>query len=377
MVDFQCKARYNWEDLLEITRLLRAPGGCPWDREQTHDSIRRNFLEETYEVLDALDRDDPHAMCEELGDILMQVALHAQIEAEQGRFTMEDVVDGVSQKLVYRHPHVFGAARADTTEEVLTNWEALKRTEKGQRSTADAIEAVPHTLPALWRAEKIASKTAKAGFDWSSAVSALGKLEEEVRELRQALEAGGPAEASHGVREELGDLLFISAKIGQMSGVDPEEALHLACDKFDRRFRRVETAAEAPAGIHRGGAGGSLEERQGTVLNASALRNKWKYQRFFRRINQMNKAELINAVAASADVSRKDTEAVITAMLDTITEALKQGDKVQLVGFGSFEVKKRAARIGRNPRTKEEIEIPATVLPVFKAGKLLKDTISK
>lgn len=246
MVDFQCKARYNWEDLLEITRLLRAPGGCPWDREQTHDSIRRNFLEETYEVLDALDRDDPHAMCEELGDILMQVVLHAQIEAEQGRFTMEDVVDGVSQKLVYRHPHVFGAARADTTEEVLTNWEALKRTEKGQRSTADAIEAVPHTLPALWRAEKIASKTAKAGFDWSSAVSALGKLEEEVRELRQALEAGGPAEASHGVREELGDLLFISAKIGQMSGVDPEEALHLACDKFDRRFRRVETAADKP-----------------------------------------------------------------------------------------------------------------------------------
>ena len=113
-------------------------------------------------------------------------------------------------------------------------------------STADAIEAVPHTLPALWRAEKIASKTAKAGFDWSSAVSALGKLEEEVRELRQALETGGPAEASHGVREELGDLLFISAKIGQMSGVDPEEALHLACDKFDRRFRRVETAADKP-----------------------------------------------------------------------------------------------------------------------------------
>ncbi len=246
MVDFQCKPRYGWEDLLEITRLLRAPGGCPWDREQTHESVRRNFLEETYEVLDALDRDDPHDMCEELGDILMQVALHTQIETERGRFTMDDVVDGVAQKLVYRHPHVFGAARADTSEEVLVNWEALKRTEKGQRSTADAIESVPHTLPALWRAEKIASKTAKAGFDWSSAVSALGKLEEEVRELRQALEAGGPADAPHGVQEELGDLLFIAAKIGQMSGVDPEEALHLACDKFDRRFRRVETAADKP-----------------------------------------------------------------------------------------------------------------------------------
>jgi len=158
MVDFQCKARYGWEDLLEITRLLRAPGGCPWDREQTHASIRRNFLEETYEVLDALDRDDPHDMCEELGDILMQVALHTQIEVEQGRFTMDDVVDGVAKKLVYRHPHVFGAVQADTTEEVLVNWESLKRTEKGQRSTADAIESVPHTLPALWRAEKISSK---------------------------------------------------------------------------------------------------------------------------------------------------------------------------------------------------------------------------
>ena len=165
MVDFQWKSRYDWEDLLEITRLLRAPGGCPWDREQTHDSIRRNFLEETYEVLDALDRDDPHAMCEELGDLLMQVALHAQIEAEQGRFTMSDVVDGVAQKLVYRHPHVFGTVEVENSQEVLLNWEALKRKEKSQTTTADAIEAVPHTLPALWRAEKIGSKTAKAGFD--------------------------------------------------------------------------------------------------------------------------------------------------------------------------------------------------------------------
>ena len=248
MVDFQCKRRYGWADFLEIMRLLRAPGGCPWDAEQTHGSIRRNFLEETYEVLDALDRDDPHGMCEELGDILMQVALHTQMEAERGRFTMGDVVDGVSKKLVYRHPHVFGGTRADTAEEVLVNWEALKRTEKGQRSTTDAIEAVPHTLPALWRAEKIGSKTAKAGFDWSSALSALGKLEEEVRELREALEAGAAADEPHGVREELGDLLFITAKVAQMSGVDPEDALHRACDKFDGRFRRVEVLADKPLG---------------------------------------------------------------------------------------------------------------------------------
>ncbi len=246
MVDFQCKRHYNWEDFLEIMRLLRAPGGCPWDAEQTHGSIRRNFLEETYEVLDALDRDDPVDLCEELGDVLMQVAFHAQIETEQGRFTMSDVVDGVAQKLVYRHPHVFGTVEVENSQEVLLNWEALKRKEKSQTTTADAIEAVPHTLPALWRAEKIGSKTAKAGFDWSSALSALGKLEEEVRELRTALEAGAPVDEPHGVREELGDLLFITAKVAQMSGVDPEDALHRACDKFDGRFRRVEAIANRP-----------------------------------------------------------------------------------------------------------------------------------
>lgn len=247
MVDFQCKPHYGWEDFLEIMRLLRAPGGCPWDAEQTHSSIRRNFLEETCEVLDAIDHDDPHAMCEELGDILMQVVFHAQIEAERGRFTMDDVVDGVARKMVFRHPHVFGGTmRADNSEQVLANWEVLKRQEKGQRSTADAIEAVPHTLPALWRAEKIMGKTVKAGFNWDSVSGALDKLEEEVRELRQAVETGRAAEAAHGVREELGDTLLITSKIAQMSGVDPEDALHRACDKFDARFRRVEEATDRP-----------------------------------------------------------------------------------------------------------------------------------
>ena len=150
MVEFQRKDFYSYEDFLEIMRLLRAPGGCPWDREQTHSSIRRNFLEETYEVLDAIDHDDASGMCEELGDVLMQVAFHAQIEAERGRFTMANVVDGVARKLVYRHPHVFGDVQADTSQQVLANWDVLKRREKGQRSTADAVEAVPHTLPALW-----------------------------------------------------------------------------------------------------------------------------------------------------------------------------------------------------------------------------------
>nr|WP_325183439.1 nucleoside triphosphate pyrophosphohydrolase [uncultured Oscillibacter sp.] len=246
MVDFQSKSRYGWEDFLEIMRLLRAPGGCPWDAEQTHGSIRRNFLEETYEALDAIDRDDAGGMREELGDVLMQVAFHAQIEAERGRFTMDDVVDGVSQKLVYRHPHVFGDVRVEDSREVLVNWDALKRKEKSQTSTADAIEAVPHTLPALWRAEKISSKATKAGFRWDSASGALGKLEEEAGELRRAVEAGGDASLPHGVREELGDLLFIAANLAQLVGVDPEDALHRACDKFDGRFRRMEESADKP-----------------------------------------------------------------------------------------------------------------------------------
>ena len=247
MVDFQCKSRYDYEDFLTVMRLLRGPGGCPWDAEQTHQSIRRNFLEETYEVIDALDKDSAPDMCEELGDVLMQVVFHAIMEEEQGRFTMADVVDGVTKKMIFRHPHVFGGGMtADTSEQVLTNWEVLKREEKGQASTADAIEAVPHTLPALWRAEKVQKKAAKAGFDWPGALAVLDKLEEEVRELRAALERGGSADEPHGVREELGDALFMAAKVGQMCAVDPEDALHRACDKFDRRFRYVEKHAQSP-----------------------------------------------------------------------------------------------------------------------------------
>ena len=246
MVDFQCKRRYDWEDFLRIMRLLRSPGGCPWDAEQTHQSIRRNFLEETYEALAALDRDDPADMCEELGDVLMQVVFHATIEEERGRFTMAAVVDGVAQKMVYRHPHVFGTVHVDNSDQVLVNWEKLKRTEKGQASTADAIEAVPHTLPALWRAEKVQKKAAKAGFDWDDPLRALDKLEEEVRELRAAMESGKAPEDPHGLREELGDVLFMAAKIGQMTGTDPEDALHRSCDKFDSRFRFVEESADKP-----------------------------------------------------------------------------------------------------------------------------------
>lgn len=200
MVNFQRKQRYGWEDLLTIMHLLRAPEGCPWDREQTHQSIRRNFLEETYEALDAIDRNDTPGMCEELGDVLLQVVFHSVMEEEQGRFTADDVVDGVAQKLVFRHPHVFGAAEAADSAQALEGWEAQKKKEKGFTSPADAVEAVPHTLPALWRAEKIVSRSVKAGFNWDSAAGALDKLDEETAELRQAVEAGQPVDSPHGIR---------------------------------------------------------------------------------------------------------------------------------------------------------------------------------
>ena len=151
------KSRYTLEDLKEIITILRAPDGCPWDREQTHESNRRNFLEEAYEAAEAFDLDDPELMKEELGDVLMQVLFNIHMEEEAGRFTTDDVTDHVVRKLIFRHPHVFGTAAADTSEEVLVNWEALKRQEKGQQTTADAMDAVARSLPALWRADKLQS----------------------------------------------------------------------------------------------------------------------------------------------------------------------------------------------------------------------------
>lgn len=159
---------------------------------------------------------------------------------------MANVVDGVARKLVYRHPHVFGDVQADTSQQVLANWDVLKRREKGQRSTADAVEAVPHTLPACGGRKRFSPRPPRPALTGPSSLQALDKLEEEVRELRAALEAGQAADAPHGIREELGDTLFMAAKIAQMSGVDPEDALHRACDKFDRRFRAVEEAADKP-----------------------------------------------------------------------------------------------------------------------------------
>jgi len=237
MVNFLKKDVYRFEDLVEILRILRAPDGCPWDRVQTHLSNRRNFLEEAYEAAEAFDRDDPALMCEELGDMLMQVLFNIHIEEDAGRFTLDDVTDHICRKLIFRHPHVFGNEKAETSEQVLDNWDKLKREEKGQRTAADAMDSVARTLPALWRADKLQSKAEKAGFRFRDSDGSLDKLEEEVRELREAVTR------DTNVEEELGDVLFAAVNAGRYRDVDPEAALNAACEKFIRRFRAVEHAA--------------------------------------------------------------------------------------------------------------------------------------
>ena len=239
MINFVRKPQYGYEDLLEIIRLLRSEDGCPWDKAQTHQSIRRGLLEEAYEAAEAIDNDDPVLLKEELGDVLMQVVFHADIESDAGRFTIDDVCDGVVKKLLFRHPHVFGSEHEDSPESVLVSWDKLKRQEKGQKTVADSMDSVARSLPGLWRAEKLQNKAASAGFEWPDVQGALDKLEEEVAELRRAVEEGGD------VPEELGDVLFAAVKVGRFCACDPEDAVNGTCEKFIRRFRAVENGAAA------------------------------------------------------------------------------------------------------------------------------------
>ena len=239
MVDLVSKKSYDINDLIRIVKILRAPGGCQWDGEQTHQSIRRNFLEEAYEVAEAIDQESTEHLQEELGDVLLQVVFHASIEEDAGRFDMNDVADGISKKLIYRHPHVFGSVNVSSTDEILSNWEELKKAEKGQASQADAVDAVARSLPALWRAEKVQKKAAKVGFDWDDVSGAMDKLSEEVYELKDAMEGRGAP------FEELGDLLFAAVNVARFLHVDPEDALQAASDKFAARFRRVEETVTA------------------------------------------------------------------------------------------------------------------------------------
>lgn len=240
MVDFQFKDRYDVYDLVEIMRILRAPGGCPWDAEQTHESIKKNLIEETYEVIEAINKNDKELLCEELGDTLMQVVFHSQMENEAGAFDFNDVSNGVCQKLIERHPHVFDKVSVSGVDDVLTNWDAIKRKSKGQKSTTQSMLSVPRELPALMRATKIQKKAADVGFDWKDVSGALDKLEEEIAELRAAIAAGD----KENTEEELGDVLFSAVNVSRFVKSDAEEALTSASDKFLSRFATVEKLAK-------------------------------------------------------------------------------------------------------------------------------------
>ncbi len=233
--DFVQKDKYGVDDLRLLVAALRAEDGCPWDKVQTHRSIRRDFLEECYELAEAIDEDDAAHLREELGDVLMHVFFHAGIEEDAGRFDADEVADAECKKLIFRHPHVFSGGKADTPEEVLSTWDELKRREKGQSSHTDAMKAVCRVLPALWRAEKVQNKASKAGFDSYGADGAADKLLEEAEELRWA--------APEDMAEEMGDVLFSAVSMCRFAGLDPEAVLNAATDKFIRRFEYVEQAA--------------------------------------------------------------------------------------------------------------------------------------
>ena len=230
------KKVYNADDLVRIVEILRAPGGCPWDIEQTHESIRNDFIEETYEVIEAIDNADPKLLREELGDVLLQIAMHAEMEREAGRCTFDDIANDICVKMIHRHPHVFGDVQADTSAQVLANWEVIKSEEKKRESVTDKLHAIPRQLPALMRAVKVGKKAAV--LDFPDAESVACKVEEELAEVRAAIAEGN---AAH-VEEEIGDLLLTVASLARKLHVDAEQALRNATDKFIARFAAVEAA---------------------------------------------------------------------------------------------------------------------------------------
>lgn len=239
LTEFEIKDKYDFDDLINIISILRSPEGCPWDREQTHESIKKNFIEETYEVIEAINKNDVAGLREELGDVLMQIALHTEMENEKGSFDFNDVVDDLVKKLVFRHPHVFGDVSANNLNEALNSWDNAKAKEKGIASQTDSMLRVPRELPALMRAEKVQHKAAKIGFDWESVDGALDKLNEEIKELKIAMSNGNKQE----IDDEFGDVLFSCVNIARFIKVDPEEALTGATDKFLNRFSFVEKLA--------------------------------------------------------------------------------------------------------------------------------------
>ncbi|MBT3182640.1 MAG: nucleoside triphosphate pyrophosphohydrolase [Deltaproteobacteria bacterium] len=228
------KTGIKFEELVEIMAKLRSPDGCPWDRKQTYKDIAAHTLEETYEVLDAIDKNDFDGLCEELGDLMLQVVFYSQIANEEKKFTIDDVMERIKRKLIHRHPHVFGDAKVSGSQEVLERWEQLKK-EEGKDSV---VGGVPNALPALLKAFRLGEKTSRMGFDWDNADGILAKVEEEAHELHEAKASGNKDDIDH----EYGDLLFTMANLGRFLGLDPEGSLRRANKKFIERFKHMENS---------------------------------------------------------------------------------------------------------------------------------------
>ncbi len=242
-MDFIPKETYDIQDLIGIVKKLRAPDGCPWDKVQTHETIRKDFLEEVYEAVEAIDEQDPEHLREELGDVLLQVVFHSVLETEQGRFTFEDVVDEVSRKMIVRHPHVFGEVSADTTEQVLKNWDTIKMQTHSQQTVGEAMEGVSRALPSLMRCAKLQKKAKRGGVVFDDREQIFAETATMLQKMK----------ASSGQDEELmqqltGNLLFSIVKLSYLSGVDAEQSLYNTCDRFIQQFKAYERLA-AEAGI--------------------------------------------------------------------------------------------------------------------------------
>src|SRR5271170_1361207 len=250
----------RFERLAGIMERLRAPGGCPWDREQNFDTIKPYLLEETYEVLDAIDQRDWPNLAEELGDLMLQAVFFAQMASEEGKFRIDDSLDAICQKLIRRHPHIFGDGTAKTSDDVKRRWDEIKADEKKDQGKPQLgrLDSVPRKLPALVEAQQISSKAAAVGFDWENSGQVLDKLDEELRELAAARENGTPAE----VEGEIGDLLFVLVNLARLFKVDPEQALRKTNAKFRKRFAHVEKHAALP--------GATLDEMEALWQEAKA-----------------------------------------------------------------------------------------------------------
>jgi tetrapyrrole methylase family protein / MazG family protein len=244
--DVSAEVATRFAELVALVARLRGPEGCPWDREQSHESIKGLVVEEAYEVVEAIDEGDDKELAAELGDLLLQVVFHSDIAAAEARFGVKDVIDALTDKLVRRHPHVFGGEKASTSGEVLKNWEALKEAERAAKgeggADASMLEGVSPALPAMLEALQLTTKVSRVGFDWGNADEAMGKLDEEMDELKRV--SGGPS-GSHEIEAEIGDLLFTVVNVARLLGVDPETALKASNRKFRRRFRYIEDRLRA------------------------------------------------------------------------------------------------------------------------------------